>query len=158
VQKIWKYPTTTFLAIIASSIPVWSLTAATLPAPMIKPIPTRPNIVLHKTTCLRLTFSNGGIVHAGKLWLNDNGMGRMTVKFFSTDLGRQESVDLTMRSENTPQGILLVGSNPIYSGTRRRHPNYSPDNFLLRIDENGRRTFSTFDLNRNTSAVDVSAC
>lgn len=129
-----------------------------MPAPMIKPIPARSSIALHKTTCLRLTFSNGAIVHAGKLWLNDNGMGRMTVKFFSTDLGRQESVDLTMRSENTPQGILLVGSNPIYSGTRRRHPNYSPDNFLLRIDENGRRTFSTFDLNRNTSAVEVNPC
>jgi hypothetical protein len=158
VQKIWQSATTTFLMTIASSLPAWSLTTRDLPAPTVKSTAAPTKIALHKTTCVRLTFSNGSIVHAGKLWLNDNGMGRMTIKYFSPDLGRQESVDLTIRSENTPQGILLVGSNPIYSGTRRRHPTYSPDNFLLRIDENGRRSFSTFDLNRNTSTVDVNAC
>lgn len=158
MQKIWQSATTTFLAIISGSMPVWSLTTANIPAPTVKPLAVHKKIALHRTTCVRLTFSNGPIVHSGQLWLNSNGMGRMTVKYFSPDLGRPESVDLTIRSENTPQGILLVGSNPIYSGTRRRHPTYSPDNFLLRIDENGHRNFSTFDLNRNTSAVEVSPC
>ncbi|WP_310487370.1 hypothetical protein [Chamaesiphon sp. VAR_69_metabat_338] len=158
MQKIWQSAITTFLVTIASSLPAWSITAGNLSAPTVKPIADRPKVALHKTTCLRLTYSNGSIVHAGKLWLNDRGMGRITVKYFNPDLGRQESVDQTIRSENTPQGILLVGSNPIYSGTRRRIPTYSPDSFLLRIDENGRRSFFTFDLNRNTSSVEVSSC
>lgn len=157
MQKFWQYTTTTFLTIISSSMPGWSLGAVNFPAPS-PTIATHQKLALHKTACMRLKFSNGGIVHAGQLWLNDNGMGRMTVKYFSPELGRQESVDQTMRSENTPQGILLVGSNPIYSGTRRRIPTYSPDNFLLRIDENGHRTFFTFDLNRNTSEVEVRPC
>jgi hypothetical protein len=158
VQKIWQSVTTTFLMTIASSLPAWSITAGNLPAPTVKPIAAPTKVALNKTTCVRLTFSNGSIVHAGRLWLNDNGMGRMTVKYFNPALGRQESVDQTIVSENTPQGILLVGSNPIYSGTRRRMPTYSPDSFLLRIDENGRRSFFTFDLNRNTSSVEVNAC
>ncbi len=165
MQKFWHYTTTTLLTFIASSLPVWSLTAPMPPAATMRPIlvprgsanePTK--IALHKTTCTSMNWSNGPIVHAGKLWLNSNGRGRLTVKFYNTNLGRPESIDLTMSTENTPQGILLVGSNPVYSGTRRRHPTYSPDNFLIRIDENGRYTFFAFDLNRNTSGVDVGSC
>jgi hypothetical protein len=158
VQKIWQSATTTFLAIISSSMPGWSFTAANLPAATARPIVDRAKVALHKTTCLRLTFSSGPIVHSGQLWLNSNGMGRMTVKYFSPDLGRQESVDQTIRSENTPQGMLLVGSNPIYSGTRRRIPTYIPDTFLLRIDENGHRSFFALDNNRNASPLEVNPC
>jgi hypothetical protein len=157
MQKFWQYPTTALLTLLSGNLPVWSLTVPNHQAPTVKPIDTS-KVALHKTTCVRLTFSNGEIVHAGQLWLNSNGMGRMTVKFYSPTAGRPESIDLTMRTENTPQGILLVGSNPVYSGTRRRHPTYSPDNFLLRTDENGNRSFFTFDLQRNTSAVDVNPC
>lgn len=159
MQKIWQYATTTFLTLLSTSLP-----ASSLSAPLGSILLHRgyandsAKIALHRTACVRLTFSNGASVHAGQLWLNSNGMGRMTVKFFSPDLGRQESVDQIMRTQNSPQGILLVGSDPVYSGTRRRHPNYSPDNFLLRIDENGQRSFFTFDLNRNVSEVEVSPC
>jgi hypothetical protein len=158
VQKIWPSVTTTFLVTIASSLPAWSLTTTDLPAPTVKPIAAPTKVALHKTTCLRLTFSSGPIVHAGRLWLNDNGRGRMTVKYFNPALGRQESVDQTITSENTPQGMLLVGSNPIYSGTRRRMPTYIPDSFLLRIDENGQRSFFALDNNRNASPLEVNPC
>jgi hypothetical protein len=143
---------------IASSLPAWNVTAENVLAGNMKPIGNRPKVALSKTACLRLTFSSGPIVHAGRLWLNDNGMGRMTVKYFNPALGRQESVDQTIRSENTPQGMLLIGSNPIYSGTRRRMPTYIPDTFLLRIDENGRRSFFALDNNRNASPLEVNAC
>jgi hypothetical protein len=158
VQKIWQSATTTLLMTIASSLPAWSLTTGQLPASTVKPIADRAKVALHKTTCLRLTFSSGAVVHAGRLWLNDNGRGRMTVKYFNPALGRQESVDQTITSENTPQGMLLVGSNPIYSGTRRRIPTYIPDSFLLRIDENGQRSFFALDNNRNASPLEVNPC
>ncbi|PSB51549.1 hypothetical protein [Chamaesiphon polymorphus] len=157
MQKFWQYTTTTFLTLLSSSLPAWSLNAPIDRSTTPRSIESS-KIALQRTTCVRLTFSNGASVHAGQLWLNSNGMGRMTVKFFSPQLGRQESVDQIMRTENSAQGILLVGSDPVYSGTRRRHPNYSPDNFLLRIDENGRRSFFTFDLNRNVSAVEIDPC
>jgi hypothetical protein len=165
VQKFWQQATITFIAVISNQMTAWGLATPHSQAPKLRSIvgeasltENRHTIALHKTTCVRLTFSNSSIVHAGKLWLNDRGMGRMSIKFFNPNLGRPESVDLTMRSENTPEGILLVGSNPIYSGTRNRHPTYSPDNFLLKIDENGRRSLFTFDLNRNTSSVNMTSC
>ena len=165
MRKIWQSATITFITFLSSNLTAWGLETPAHNAPTVRSIvgkasltENRNAIALHKTTCVRLTFSNGSIVHAGKLWLNDSGMGRMTVKFYSPDLRRPEAVDQTITSENTPQGILLVGSNPVYSGTRRRHPTYSPDNFLLKVDENGQRSFFTFDLNRNTSSVDVNPC
>ncbi len=157
MQKFWHYATTTSIAFIATILPVWSLTTPIPPAATMRAIETT-KIALHKTTCTSMNWSNGPIVHAGKLWLNSNGRGRLTVKFYNANIGRPESIDLTMSTENTPQGILLVGRDPVYSGTRRRHPTYSPDNFLIRIDENGQYTFFAFDLNRNTSGVDVSSC
>jgi hypothetical protein len=157
MQKIWQYTTTAFLTLLSTSMPAWSLTLPADRSESDRSIDT-PKIALVKTTCVRVTFSNGAIVHTGQIWLNSNGMGRMTVKFYSADRGRSESVDQTMRTENSAQGLLLVGSDPVYSGTRTRHPNYSPDNFLLKIDENGRRTFFTFDLNQNVSKVDLTPC
>lgn len=157
MQKFWHYSTTTAIAFIATMLPAWSLITPIPPAATTRSS-EQSKIALHKTTCTSMTWSNGPIVHAGKLWLNSNGRGRLTVRFYNPDIGRPESIDLTMSTENTPQGILLVGSNPVYSGTRRRHPTYSPDNFLIRVDENGRYTFFAFDLNRNTSGVDATSC
>ncbi len=157
MQKIWQYATTAFLTLLSTSMPAWSLTVPTDRSDSNRSIDT-PKIALAKTTCVRVTFSNGAIVHAGKIWLNSNGMGKMTVRFYSTERGRSESVDQTMRTENSAHGILLVGSNPVYSGTYLRHPSYSPDNFLLKIDENGQRRFFTFDLNQNVSKVEIDPC
>jgi hypothetical protein len=157
VQKFWQHVTTTSIIFLSGSMAAWSLDAPISPAPTVRSIDSK-KIALQQTTCVRVTFSNGEIVHAGQLWLNSNGMGRLRVRFYSPDLGRSESVDQTIRTTNSPQGILLVGSHPVYAGTNRRHPSYSPDNFLLRVDENGRRSIFTFDLQRNTSAVDVDPC
>jgi hypothetical protein len=157
MQKLWQYATITAIALMPIGMTNASIAASISLTPTVRAI-DRSKIALHKTTCVRVTFSNAEIVHAGKLWLNSNGMGRMTVRFYNPNSGRPESVDQTMRTENSPQGILLVGFDPVYAGTRRRHPTYSPDNFLLRVDENGNRSIFTFDLNRNTSAVDVNPC
>ncbi len=157
MQKSCQYLAATSIAILSTTMSAWSLGEPINKTPSLRLI-DRPVIALHKTTCVRLKFSNGSIVHAGQLWLNDNGMGRMTVKYYDVNLNRSASVDQTMSLENTANGLLLVGSNPVYSGTRTRATTYSPDNFLLRVDENGRKTFFTFDLNRNVSEVEVTGC
>jgi hypothetical protein len=157
MQKFCQYLTATSIAFLSTTMNAWSFSTPIDQTPRLRSIDQQV-IALHKTTCVRLKFSNGSIVHAGQLWLNDNGMGRMTVKFYNANLNRSESVDQTMSLENTANGLLLVGSNPVYSGTRTRAATYSPDNFLLRVDENGRKTFFTFDLNRNVSEVEVAGC
>jgi hypothetical protein len=157
MPKFYQYLAATSIVFLSTTMNAWSLDAQIDQTPKLRVI-DRQAIALHKTTCVRLKFSNGSIVHAGQLWLNDNGMGRMTVKFYNPNLNRSESVDQTMSLENTANGLLLVGRNPVYSGTRTRAGTYSPDNFLLRVDENGQKTFFTFDLNRNVSEVEVTGC
>jgi hypothetical protein len=157
MPKFCQYLATTSIAFLSTTLNAWSFSVPIDQTPRLGSI-NHQAITLHKTTCVRLKFSNGSIVHAGQLWLNDNGMGRMTVKYYDVNLNRSASVDQTMSLENTANGLLLVGSNPVYSGTRTRATTYSPDNFLLRVDENGRKTFFTFDLNRNVSEVEVTGC
>jgi hypothetical protein len=112
-----------------------------------------------RSICANMAFrNNAGILHQGKLMLNKSGNGSMQVEYFSASKNRTEVIIQLMTIQDSPYGILIVGSNPVYAGTRIRNPTYHPDNFLLKVQENGDYLFFAFDGQGTRSPVDVTDC
>jgi hypothetical protein len=108
--------------------------------------------------CWQITFRNeGGVVHQGALVMNGYS-GVMTVSYWSVVNRRQEYVDQTMTLMNSAQGILIAGSNPVWSGTRIRMRDYSPDNFLFSILPDGTFFAATCDDRLVCSPVEIASC
>ncbi len=110
-----------------------------------------------ETGCWKLIHSVGGIVHESILVLRGD-RGKMLTTYFSRRLGRTEQVEQTMKVTNSPRGILIIGSNPVYYNTDTRHPTYSPDNFLLQVTPSGETRIGTCDRAGQCSDVDVESC
>ncbi len=112
-----------------------------------------------RAICANMAFrNNDGILHEGKLMLNNRGNGSMQVKYFNSRVNRSEVIIQTMTVQDSPYGTLIVGSNPVYAGTRARNLTYHPDNFLLNIQENGNYLLFAFDGQGTKSPVDVTDC
>ncbi len=112
-----------------------------------------------QNVCADLTFrNNDGIIHRGRLLLNRSGNGVMQVRFVNPRSNRAEVIDQVMTVRDSPDGPLIVGSYPVYAGTRSRHPTYHPDNFLLNVQPNGEYQFFMFDGQGTKSPVDVRDC
>ena len=112
-----------------------------------------------KSICAKMAFrNNAGILHQGKLMLNKSGNGSMQVEYFNASNNRPEVIIQAMTVQDSPYGILIVGNNPVYAGTRVRHPTYHPDNFLLNVQENGDYLFFAFDGQGTKSPVEVTDC
>lgn len=68
------------------------------------------------------------------LVLFDNGTGKMRVRYYDEST---KMVEQSVRIENTSIGFRIAGYNPVYPGTRTKHPAYIPDNFYISIAEYG---------------------
>ncbi len=107
--------------------------------------------------CWKLTYSINGVVYESLLRMNGyNGL--MVTQYFNTRTRRTELVQQSMKLGNYAKGLLILGYNPVYPGTTRRHPTYSPDNFLFQITPRGQYRAATCDLARRCSPVEVRQC
>ncbi|MEH1889618.1 MAG: hypothetical protein V7K92_09200 [Nostoc sp.] len=100
-----------------------------------------------------LTHSVGGIVHKSILKM-DGYSGTMKTRFRNSS-GETEAVDQTMYLRPFPEGLLIVGYNPVYAGTSIKHPTYLPDNFLFSIPPDEPPIFINIDDGNQRSPVSV---
>ena len=110
-----------------------------------------------ETGCWTLIHSVGGIVHESVLVINGS-QGKMLTTYFNPNINRTDYVEQTMRLENSSRGILILGYNPVYPNTNRRHPTYFADNFLLQRRPSGQVVIATCDDAGRCSPVDVEDC
>lgn len=92
----------------------------------------------------KLRFSASGIVHESTLLMTGYS-GWMRTQFFSPSSRRTNTVVQRMRVRPSARGLLIVGYNPVYEGTKIRHPTYLPDALLFQINPDGSGTFFTCD-------------
>jgi hypothetical protein len=101
-----------------------------------------------------LRFSVDGLVYESVLVMRGYS-GVMRTSYFDPKIGSKQIVDQEMRLKSSSQGLVLLGYNPVYAGTSRRHPTYAADNFLFSIDPDGSLRAFTCDDRKQCSAVDV---
>ncbi len=102
----------------------------------------------------KLRYSVDGIVYESFLKMQGNS-GTMRTRFFSPNVDRTEIVDQTMQLRSSAEGLILLGSHPVYGGTTISHPTYSPDNFLFRINPDGSKEVFTCDYLKQCSPVNL---
>lgn len=108
-----------------------------------------------RNTELKLRYSSAaGVIHESVLRIKGDS-GVMTTRFFDLIKGRTTVVQQTMKLKQSPEGLLILGSNPVYPGTNIPYPGYSPDNFLFQITPDGEPRFVTCDLKRQCSEVTI---
>jgi hypothetical protein len=161
MRKIWHSVVLAAIIAICGQNDVRVLAEITRDALPQTPVRTqqRSTSQSRRSICANMAFrNNAGILHQGKLMLNKSGNGAMQVEFFNASTNRPEVIVQSMTVRDSQHGILIVGSNPVYAGTRNRHPTYHPDNFLLKVQENGDYLFFAFDGQGTRSPVDISDC
>lgn len=99
----------------------------------------------------KLKYSVDGIIYQSLLVMNGYS-GNMRTRYYHPRLGTQV-VDQTIYLKSSPDGLILLGSDPVYAGTSRRNPYYSADNFLFSIEPDGSTHFITCDYNKRCSSV-----
>ena len=101
-----------------------------------------------------LRFNNAGIVHESVLRMNGYS-GIMLTRYYDVNIKGSAIVQQTMKLSSSAKGLVILGYNPVYPGTRKRYPGYSPDNFLFQINPNGSVRFATCDDARRCSPVEI---
>ncbi|MBN3911441.1 MAG: hypothetical protein HWQ35_34370 [Nostoc sp. NMS1] len=101
-----------------------------------------------------LRYSIDGIVYQSVLVM-EGYSGVMRTRYFEPGINKKQVVDQQISLKSSPQGLVLLGYNPVYAGTSRRHPTYVADNFLFSIQPDGSLTAYTCDDLQQCSAVDV---
>lgn len=104
----------------------------------------------------KLQYSVNGIIHESILNMRGYS-GSMRTRYFDLQPRKSVAVDQTMTLKSSANGLVLLGSNPVYAGTRTRHPNYSADNFLFQLRPDGTLVVFTCDYNLQCSSVDIEA-
>lgn len=102
----------------------------------------------------KLRYSIDGIVYQSVLVM-EGYSGVMRTKYFDPSINQKQGVDQNISLKSSPQGLVLLGYNPVYAGTSRRHPSYAADNFLFSVEPDGSLTAYTCDERRQCSAVDI---
>lgn len=102
----------------------------------------------------KLRYSVDGIVYESVLVMKGFS-GSMRTRYNDPRLGKQ-AVDQTMYLKNSPDGLVLLGYNPVYAGTNTEHPTYVADNFLFAIEYDGAKA-EICDDSLQCSAVSVQA-
>jgi hypothetical protein len=101
----------------------------------------------------KLTYSVDGIVYESTLVMSGYS-GVMRTRYYDSDTGKPEVVRQNMALKSIPQGLFLIGSNPVYDKTSKPAKDYSPDNFLFSITPDG-PVFFTCDRMERCSHVDL---
>jgi hypothetical protein len=154
MKKFWQSALLATVAVVASNTNVWAV--GSQPAQKTERSSV-DRLVQQQPLCLNIAFSNGQIIHRGRLVLGQNGQGMMRVSFRNARSGQDELIDEVMVMRNTPRGLVVLGYNPVFAGTNRRHPTYSADNFIIQR-QNGQYVFFSVDDAGNQSHTDVSTC
>ncbi len=102
----------------------------------------------------KLSYSISGIIYESVLVM-DGYKGAMRTQYFNAEAGKTDVVDQTMQLKSSASGLILLGSNPVYVGTKRRHRTYSPDNFLFQVQPSGTAVVWTCDDARRCSPVNL---
>jgi hypothetical protein len=102
----------------------------------------------------KLKYSVDGVVYQSVLVMKGY-YGLMRTRYFDSSINKKQVVDQEISLKSSAQGLVLLGSNPVYPGTSRRHPTYAADNFLFSVEPDGSLTAYTCDDLRQCSAVDV---
>ena len=102
----------------------------------------------------KLRYSVDGVVYQSVLVMQGYS-GVMRTRYFDSSINKKQVVDQEISLKSSPQGLVLLGYNPVYPGTSRRHPTYAADNFLFSVEPDGSLTAYTCDDLRQCSAVDV---
>ncbi|MGB3655483.1 MAG: hypothetical protein WBA41_30330 [Rivularia sp. (in: cyanobacteria)] len=102
----------------------------------------------------KLRFSNAGVIYESVLRMNGYS-GIMLTRYYDVNYRRSVIVQQTMKLSSSAKGLVILGYNPVYAGTKTRHPTYSPDNFLFQINPNGSVRFATCDDARRCSPVEI---
>jgi hypothetical protein len=102
----------------------------------------------------QLKYSVDGVVYQSVLVM-EGYSGMMRTRYFEPGINKKQVIDQEISLKSSPQGLILLGYNPVYAGTSRKHPNYAADNFLFSIQPNGSVTAYTCDNLLQCSAVDV---
>ncbi|WP_230967103.1 hypothetical protein [Nostoc sp. NZL] len=102
----------------------------------------------------KLRYSIDGIVHQSVLVMNGYS-GVMRTSYFDSRINKKQVVDQEISLKSSSQGLVLLGYNPVYPGTSRRHPTYAADNFLFSVEPDGSVIAYTCDDLRQCSTVDV---
>lgn len=102
----------------------------------------------------KLGYSIDGIVYQSVLVM-EGYSGVMRTRYFDPSINQKQGVDQKISLKSSPQGLVLLGYNPVYAGTSRRHPTYAADNFLFSVEPDGSLTAYTCDAQTQCSAVDI---
>lgn len=101
----------------------------------------------------KLTYSVDGIVYESTLVMSGYS-GVMRTRYYNPNTSKTEVVRQNISLKSIPQGLFLIGSNPVYDRTSRAAKDYSPDNFLFSITPDG-PVFFTCDQMERCSHVDL---
>lgn len=102
----------------------------------------------------RLKYSVNGVVYTSVLVMNGYS-GVMRTRYFDPNINKKQVVDQEIQLKSSPHGLVLLGYNPVYGGTSRKHPTYAADNFLFAIEDDGSVIAYTCDDQEQCSAVNV---
>jgi hypothetical protein len=102
----------------------------------------------------KLEYSVNGIVYESILTMRGR-YGSMRTRYYDQRVRRTIAVDQRMTLKSSANGLILLGSNPVYAGTSIRHPTYSADNFLYQVRPDGTTVAFTCDYNLQCSPVNV---
>jgi hypothetical protein len=78
----------------------------------------------------KLTYSVDAIVYESTLVMTGYS-GVMRTRYYNINTSRTEVIRQNMTLKSLPQGLFLVGSNPVHDRTSIKADDYSPDNFLF---------------------------
>lgn len=101
----------------------------------------------------KLTYSVDGIVYESVLRM-EGYVGAMRTIYFHPQHRRTIAIDQVMRLKSSSRGLILLGYNPVYAGTRTRAA-YNADNFLFQVRPNGTLLVFTCDNALQCSNVDL---
>lgn len=102
----------------------------------------------------KVNFAVGIEAHQSVLKMK-GATGVMRTQFFDKDAGKTRTVLQQMQLKVSPNGIWLLGSNPINEETNQPDSSYSPDNIFVQRAPSGEFTAVNCDNNNNLSRVSI---
>lgn len=112
------------------------------------------SVPIHSSIDLRWVM--GINVFEGTLQMNGC-RGQFVVRFFNSKSETTEAVIQTMTSQDTKLGLVIMGSDPIDSRTKKPLTSYPPDNFLFRRNIDGSWEIINCDAREVCASVEILA-
>lgn len=151
------------IALLSLTVGLFGIESANAKTPLTEAPVTVPSNYIAQVTdanspiygSWKLRYSVDGIVYESILVMQGFS-GSMRTKYYDPSRGKQ-AVDQTMYLKSSPDGLVLLGYNPVYAGTTIKHPTYVADNFLFAIEYDGSAKAAICDDSLRCSGVTVQA-